>query len=148
MANVEKIVVRKLKSDDASAIGKIYRSITHEEDLLEFQQIVSELANREVNACYVAEIRGKVVGFMISHVLSTSFGIHKSAWIPTLGVDPDFMGHGVGKKMAESVFEFYRAQGIQEIYTSVRWYDADVLSFFRTLGFNRSEFINLQKKLG
>ena len=141
------IVVRKLKSEDTLTIGHIYQSITQASDLIDFQQVVSELADRKTNACFVAEYQGQVVGYMVSYVLSTSFGINKSAWIPMLGVDPEFMGRGVGKKMAKAVLKFYRKQGIQEIHTSVRWYDTDVLSFFRTLGFNRSEFINLQKRL-
>jgi predicted GNAT family acetyltransferase len=34
--------------------------------------------------------------------LTGSFGIQQSAWIPTFGVDPDFMGHGIGRKLAEA----------------------------------------------
>jgi ribosomal protein S18 acetylase RimI-like enzyme len=144
---VEDIVVRKLKSKDTPSIGKIYQSITQASEMIDIQQVVSELADRKANACFVAEYQGRVVGFIMSYVLSASFGINKSAWIPILGVDPEFMGQGVGKKMAQAVLKFYRKQGIQEIHTSVRWFDSDVLSFFRTLGFNRSEFINLQKRL-
>ena len=144
---MENIVVRKLKTEDAAAIGRIYQSITQSPDVIGFQQVVSELANREINACFVAQYQERLIGYMASYVLSASFGINKSAWIPIMGVDPDFMGRGVGKKMAEAMFHFYRTQGINEIHTSVRWYDTDVLSFLRTLGFNRSEFINLQKQL-
>ena len=79
--------------------------------------------------------------------MTASFGIQRSAWIPTFGVDPDFMGHGIGRALAQAVFDFYKANGIQSMYTSVRWYDTDLLQFMRTLGFDRSEFINLQKRL-
>ena len=57
------------------------------------------------------------------------------------------MGHGIGRALAQAVFDFYKANGIQSMYTSVRWYDTDLLQFMRTLGFDRSEFINLQKRL-
>ncbi len=144
---MEEIVVRKLKPEDSPAIGRIYQSITQAPDVNEFQKVVGDLADRDVNACFVAECRGRLVGYMVSYVLSASFGIHKSAWIPIMGVDPAYMGQGVGKQMAEAMFDFYQSQGIKEIHTSVRWYDADVLSFLRTLGFNRSEFINLRKQL-
>ena len=93
----------------------------------------------------MAEREGKVVGFMISYILTAGFGMPKSAWIATLGVDPEFMGEGIGASLAEEIFKYYKAQGIENVYTSVRWDSSDMLSFFKTLGFDRSNFINLRK---
>jgi hypothetical protein len=47
--------------------------------------------------------------------------------------------------MAQKIFEIYKASGIETVYTSVRWDSTDMLSFFKTLGFDRSKFINLRK---
>ena len=90
---------------------------------------------------------GKIVGFMISYILLGGFGIEKSAWIAMFGVDPKFMGQGIGESLAKKIFEFSREKGIKDIYTSVRWDSPDLLSFFKTLGFDRSNFINLRKLL-
>ncbi|PIP35560.1 MAG: GNAT family N-acetyltransferase, partial [Desulfobacterales bacterium CG23_combo_of_CG06-09_8_20_14_all_52_9] len=38
-------------------------------------------------------------------------------------------------------------EGIHNVHTSVQWDSTDLLSFFKTLGFNRSNFINLSKTL-
>lgn len=52
----------------------------------------------------MAEREGKVVGFMISYIISGGFGLlNKSAWIVMLGVDPEFMGQGIGKKLAQEI---------------------------------------------
>ena len=67
------------------------------------------------------------------------------AWIATLGVDPNYMGQGIGAGLAEETFSYYKSKGIENVYTSVRWDSADMLSFFKTLGFDRSNFINLRK---
>ena len=82
---------------------------------------------------------------MISYILTAGFGEAKSAWIATLGVDPKFMGQGIGANMAQKIFEIYRTEGIESVYTTVRWDSTDLLSFFKTLGFDRSHFINLRK---
>ena len=71
----------------------------------------------------------------------------KTAWIAFVGVDPKHMGQGIGKLLAQEIFKFYKAQGITEIFTSARWDSPDLLSFFKTLGFDRSDFINLNKVL-
>jgi len=57
------------------------------------------------------------------------------------------MGQGIGAALAQEIFAFYRARGIDNVYTSVRWDSTDMLSFFKILGFDRSNFINLRKVL-
>jgi ribosomal protein S18 acetylase RimI-like enzyme len=92
-------------------------------------------------------IDSKVVGFMISYITLGNFGADHCAWIAMFGVDPKYMGQGIGIRLTEEVFDFYKEKGIVEIYTSVRWDSTDILSFFKTLGFERSDFINLRKTL-
>jgi ribosomal protein S18 acetylase RimI-like enzyme len=133
--------------EDADDISRIYMSITNNAAGTDSRKIIEEYARKQENACFVAEIQGKVVGYIISHLLSGGFGSDRSAWIPLLGVAPKFMGQGIGKKLAEAMFDFYRSAGIKCIYTSVRWDSADLLSFFKTLDFDRSSFINLRKVL-
>ncbi len=139
--------IRQLKAEDAEAITKIYASITRRPVEPDFKRVVEGHAQNGEEACYVAEHQGKVVGFMISYILTAGFGETKSAWIATVGVDPDFMGQGIGAEMARKIFDIYKAAGIDKVYTSVRWDSTDLLSFFKTLGFDRSAFINLKKAI-
>ena len=134
-----------MKKTDAEAIGKIAAAIEKKPSLLDFKQIVSEEVKRRVNTSYVAEIKGKVVGFMISYITYGSFGADRCAWIAMFGVDPKLMGQGIGKRLAEEIFKVYKEKGVTEVFTSVRWDATDILSFFKTLGFERSNFINLWK---
>ncbi len=144
---MENIVIRKMNPADSEAILKIYKYITKRSDVVDFKQMMDEQVLREDNACFVAEHQGRVVGYIISYLLTGGFGVQQSAWIPMFGVEPDFMGRGIGHQLAEAVFTYYKSRNIENVYTSVRWYDTDVLSFLRTLGFDRSEFINLKKRL-
>jgi ribosomal protein S18 acetylase RimI-like enzyme len=136
-----------MKKTDAEAIGKIDAAITKAPSLLDFKQIVSEEIKRAVDTSYVAEIKGKVVGFMISYMTYGNFGADRCAWIAMFGVDPKLMGQGIGKRLAEEIFRVYKEKGVTDVFTSVRWDATDILSFFKTLGFERSNFINLWKKV-
>jgi ribosomal protein S18 acetylase RimI-like enzyme len=144
---VDKVNIRNLLVTDADEITRIYAAITMKPVDPDFKRVVEEHAQRKDQACFVAEQGGKVVGFMISYILTAGFGMPKSAWIATLGVDPNYMGQGIGASLAEEILRHYRAQGIENVYTSVRWDSSDMLSFFKTLGFDRSNFINLRKIL-
>jgi ribosomal protein S18 acetylase RimI-like enzyme len=144
---VKNVEIRPLKQEDAEDISRIYAAITRKPVSAEFKRVVEDHAHRDDGACFVAEIDGRVAGFMISYILTAGFGIAKSAWIALLGVSPDYMGQGIGASLAQEIFSFYRSQGIENVYTSVRWDSTDMLSFFKTLGFDRSNFINLRKVL-
>ena len=138
-------MIRELRMEDAEDVSMIHKSIVKKSDRIDFKRIMGEQSSSSSVAGFAAEFQGRVVGYMISYILSGGFGIDKGAWIAILGVDPKFMGQGIGKSLAEEAFKYYKEQGIDNIYTSVRWDSTDLLSFFKTLGFDRSNFINLRK---
>ncbi len=143
----ENLRIRKIGIEDADAIGRIDSAIIKKPSRIDFRHIIKEQLRKGEDASFVAEIDGNVAGYMISYIIYSGFGLEKSAWIATLGVDPKFMGQGIGRKLAEEILEVYREKGITHIFTAVRWDSVDLLSFFKTLGFDRSDFINLRKDL-
>jgi ribosomal protein S18 acetylase RimI-like enzyme len=136
-----------MRKEDANDLSRIDAAITKTPARVDFKRIVEEEVKRAVDASFVAEVDGKVVGFMISYVTSGNFGADKCAWIAMFGVDPKLMGQGIGQKLADEIFKFHKSKGITDVFTSVRWDSTDILSFFKTLGFERSNFINLRKIL-
>ena len=144
---MSEIVVRRLRKEDAGDVARINAAITKTPPRLDFERIVGEEVERETDASFVALIDSKVVGFMISYITLGSFGADHCAWIAMFGVDPKHMGQGIGIRLTEEIFKYYKEKGIVKIYTSVRWDSTDILSFFKTLGFERSDFINLRKIL-
>jgi ribosomal protein S18 acetylase RimI-like enzyme len=145
---VENLEIRRIQVGDAADISRIQSAITQSPATIDFRHIIEDQVRKGEDASFVAVISGKVVGYMISYIVFGGFGLEKGAWIATLGVDPKFMGRGIGKKLAEEILAVYREKGINDIYTSVRWDSVDLLSFFKELGFDRSNFINLRKELG
>jgi ribosomal protein S18 acetylase RimI-like enzyme len=63
------------------------------------------------------------------------------------GVEPKFMGQGIGRRLAREIFQFYKDKDVTDVFTSVRWDYTDILSFFKTVGFQRSEYLHLHKVL-
>jgi ribosomal protein S18 acetylase RimI-like enzyme len=145
--SVENVIIRALRKQDAEEIVRIHAAITKATVSSDFKRVIEEHLQRGGNTSIVAVSKDKVVGYMISYILSGGFGIEKSAWIALLGVDPKYMGQGIGKMLAQEVFNFCEEKSIKNIFTSVEWDSADLLSFFKTLGFDRSKFINLKKTI-
>ena len=133
------VEIRTYKPEDAEAIKRIRSEIEH----VPLDQGIDKIKESYL----VAEYEGAAIGYIHSYISSGGFGMEKSAWISMIGVDPKYMGEGVGKQLAEQALIYFRAQNIQNVYASVSWDSTDILSFFKALGFDRSDFINLKKSL-
>lgn len=139
--------IREITLEDAQDIQKIRMAISKDDAEVDFNKMIERQVSDGGKFSLVAEMGGKVIGYMISTTLYAGFGVKKSAWIMAIGVHPEHMGQGIGLKLANRICEIYKNKGIKYIYSSVLWDSIDVLSFFKKLGFERSDFINLKKKL-
>lgn len=140
--------IRKLGIKDTDIVRRIFSALNKSNVSINYSQLIKEKVSRKEDINLVAEIDGKAVGFMFCEIISGGFGLlEESAWIVMFGIDPNCMGQGIGKRLAEEIFSLCIKKGIRKIYSSVTWDSVDLLSFFKTLGFDRSNFINLEKKL-
>lgn len=139
--------IRKLTARDLPQVVAIQGIITRQKVTPEKIAILKEHIKKEGNISLVAVADKRVVGFVISELMTNSFGLDQGGWIKNLGVLPQYMGKGIGQSLANQLFDAYRLMGINEIFTASRWDWGDLLSFFKSLGFERSNFINLYKKL-
>jgi len=142
---LQNLIIRNLELRDSDDIFRIHGAITKELNAIDYHKMVKEEVKKENKVSFVAELDGKVVGFIITYILYGAFGLQKSAWIGLFGVEPKYMGSGIGKRMARGVFDELTKMNIKNIFTSVKWDSVDLLSFFKSLGFDRCEFINLKK---
>lgn len=144
---MENVLIRGARPEDSAAMSSILAEVSGASPGMDFERITADLPRFSEDVSLVAEFDGSVVGFMISYLFHGIFGLKRSAWIATLGVSPQFMGQGIGSLLATEIMAVYRSRSIRHVFTAVRWDSVDLLSFFKTLGFDRSDFINLEKKL-
>jgi predicted N-acetyltransferase YhbS len=142
---LQNLIIRNLKIGDSEDISRIQESITKERSTIDYHKIVQEEVKKDNSVNVVAELNGKVVGFIITYLLHGGFGLEKTAWIGLFGVEPKYMGSGIGKRMAKEVFDELTKMNIKNVFTSVKWDSFDLLSFFKSLVFDRCQFNNLNK---
>jgi len=107
---IRDLKVRRIQADDAADVIRIQSAITKAPVTIDFWHMIEDQVRKGEDASFVAVIDGKVVGYMISYIVFGGFGLEKGAWIATLGVDPKFMGQGIGKKLAEEILAVYRTR--------------------------------------
>jgi N-acetylglutamate synthase-like GNAT family acetyltransferase len=141
------IRIRKLTVADLPEVIHIQELITKKKIGPKKLTHWGDTIQKESSLCLVALDKDQVVGFVISEITSNSFGLDQSGWIKIIGVHPKTMGTGIGQSLITQLFKQFKKNKINEIYTAARWDSVDLLSFFKSVGFNRSNFINLYKKL-
>lgn len=141
-----KVKIREMQERDIPSVVKILRKITKKDMSDRWKsQALNYLGKGNISV--VAESNGNVVGFMFGTIREWMFGVEKSGWIEILGVEPEYMGKGIGKELGETMLKKFRDRGATEVYTSALWHSGDMLAYFKSLGFSRSELVNLNRKL-
>lgn len=103
---------------------------------------------RDPEASLVAEVDGKLVGFMLGEVRSGEFGLEEpSGWIEVLGVDPDYQGRAIGRRLAEAMLESFRERGAKTVRTLVEADMEEIGRFFASLGFQQAPVTAFVKQL-
>ncbi len=103
------------------------------------------VASRSSLAALVAELQGRVVGFIIGGASRWEYGVPEDiGWIDTIGVDPAHQRQGIAKLLFESMTRDLKAQGLHTIYTFVKRRDWRLLKFFAGLGFQEGDMVNLE----
>ena len=143
----KEIKIRNIEARDISKIIAIQESIIKRKVSKKWTQKVKDHLQKREGRGFVALKDGQVVGFIIGEIKGEGFGLEQSGWLEVVEVHPKQMGVGIGRALAGKLFQFFKKKGIRDIYTTVRWDAGDMLSFFKSLGFDRSTFINLRKHL-
>jgi len=141
--------IRGLTIGDLDAIVEIDRKVLGKPRLDFWKKRIEVVTTRYPLSGLVAELEGKVIGFIVGEVSGWEFGVPDTiGWISTIGVDPAYQHKGVAKKLGEEFIKNLRAIGVGMIYTLVNWNDWDLLKFFRAMGFTRGgDMINLELKI-
>ena len=144
------IIVRTMEENDINQAANIHRNVVREglgqvPDYA-IEDLFKSSIKKSPKTCLVAVTGGNVAGFIIGGIKEWGFGVEHSGWIEMIEVDPKQMGESIGKTLVEALINYFKKEGIEEVYTSVQWDSGDLISFFKSVGFDKSSFINLEYK--
>ena len=141
--------VRPLDELDIGSITKIDERITGIYRPEVWEQRVGYYLRRDPDSSQVAELDGRVIGFMLGDVRAGEFGIEQpSGWIERFGIDPDFRGRDIGRRLFDTIVSHFRASGAKAVRTLVDKGDTTVAGFLGALGFEPSSLQALEMTIG
>jgi len=152
MPNVspDEVRVRLLRSEDFNAIVEIDSLVGGKSRPQYYERKLRRLtdSSEQIVSSLVAEIDGRVVGFLMGEVFYGEFGIPESqATIDTIGVHPKMQRSGIARRLIEEFVTNMKAIGVTSIRTLVSWNDFKLVGFFSSLEFEPTPVLNLELKI-
>ena len=130
------VTIRQLEDTDIGGIVALDEKISgrYRPDVWEMR--IGYYMRRDPEASVIAEDDGRVVGFMLGEVRAGEFGLEEpTGWIEVLGVDPDYRGQAIGRRLAEDLLAHFRQRGAHKVRTLVDEEMGEIARFFTALGF-------------
>lgn len=143
------IRVRALEPTDLDTVVAIDERLTGQTRKAYWRTRFDVAALRPPWMSSVAELDGRVVGFMLGWVGESEFGIAvPTGWVDLIGVDPAYRGRGVGTALLDRfVAGGSELRAIRKLATLVDLEQAEVREFFVRRGFGPGPMVQLERSL-
>ena len=148
--DLKNLKIRIMKEEDLDFIIVIGRMIAGRERAEYFRRKLNAALSRtdHLVTSLVAEINGKVIGFIMGNVYLGEFGIPETtASLDTIGVHPDYQGQGVAVELIKQFIANIKKTQAEYAFALVNWNDWDMLKFLEKSGFVPSKAVKLELEL-
>jgi len=140
--------IRPVTELDIESICRIDERITGKYRPEVWEDRVVYFIRRDPDSSQVAEVAGKVVGFMLGEVRGGEFGMEEpTGWLEFFGVDPAARERGIGRGLTDALLAGFKKRGAHVARTMVRTQDAEIGKFVAAMGFTPAPVSALEKRL-
>ena len=138
-------LIRSMASSDLDQIVAIDIKVLGKPRPAFWESKIAMVARRPEVAALVAEMDGKVVGFIIGGASRWEYGVPENVgWIDTIGIDPEYQRAGIAKLLFAELANRLKKAGITTMHTFVKRRDWKLLKFFDSMGFQPGDMTNLE----
>lgn len=146
----DRVPIRSMSAGDLAAILRIDKHITGRDRRNYFKRKLSEaMAESAVRVSLVAELDGRVAGFIMARVDFGEFGhAEPEAVMDTIGVDPSDGHKGVATALLSQLMTNLAGLRVERLRTEVDWNHFGLLSFLDRMGFRPHRRLALRLAIG
>lgn len=141
------VKIREMRPEDVEGILEIERVTKGDKRAATYAPVPDSCIGGELGSSVVAEVKDKIVGFVLGRVVASPTELRYVAWVELIGILPAYQHQGVGRKMVEVWKERCRKKGIKKVHVMINWRDWWMLSFFESLGFCRGDLTDFQAEI-
>ncbi len=145
----DEVVVRAVRRGDLDQVIAIDAVVTGVEKRSYWLSVFRRYGDGEQPERHflVAEVEGRVAGFIIGEVRDWEFGAPPCGWVFAIDVAPEFRLEGLATRMLDALRTGFRRMGVRKLRTILARDNTLILSFFRSQGMMTGPFIPLEMDL-
>lgn len=141
--------IRKMSSADLPRLAEIYESNVGDALPSSGLGVVARALEGSGELAWVAvDSDARVMGYVVGEVRGWEFGSKPAGWLIGISVDPSQQRAGVGEQLVAALLGGFVARGVTTIRTMVKRDDVRVLRLFRSAGFTRGPYTELEIEMG
>jgi ribosomal protein S18 acetylase RimI-like enzyme len=161
--NVDKVVIRPVTANDAPAIAELWESLVAYHQALDdalpgaapngsgrYTKRLLQHLDDEYTRAFVAEVDGKVIGFilgMVVDLLPDIFAQEPGGFLADIYVDSVYRRSGIGRSLVEALIQWFRGQGVTHFDWHVAAHNPDAIAFWHSMG-GREVMMRMRANLG
>ncbi len=141
----QEVVIRKMTPEDVMEILEVDLKLVGKQRSPSWPQRVTRyLEMYYPPLCHVAKVGNRLVGFILGDIRGWEYALAPSGWIDIMGVDPEFQGRGIGKRLVKAFAEECE-QRKMKTHIMVRGADDRLQGFLSEAGFHRGTLVEYEK---
>lgn len=145
----DRVPIRSLRADDLAAMVAIDRRITGRDRSAYYRRKAAEVLEESgVRVSLVAELDGRVVGFIMARVDFGEFGqTEPEGVMDTIAIDPAYAHRKVGSALVSQLMANLGSLRVERVRTELAWDNFGLLSFLRRCGFKPSRRLSFVRPI-
>ncbi len=138
------VKIRRMVEADLEAVKEIDRLLVGQERAASWPlSVEDELAFYRPAPGFVAELEGKIVGFLLGDIRRSRYGMGLSGWIDMIGVAPEHQRKGIARRLVRAFWAECQQKHLRTNII-VREDDERLIRFCTSIGFRPGELTNLE----
>ncbi len=149
----KEIKIRPMERGDIDAMIAVYNKIREEKipgvkrsrlsyrGAMTFDEVASTNPGGPLDLSCVAEVDGKVVGFIWGRLALVGIPIDEVGIIHMLIVDPDYQKQGIATKLVDALAKRCKERGVKTVRAVIDERHWELKNYIQKLGFQRSELV-------
>jgi ribosomal protein S18 acetylase RimI-like enzyme len=153
MAGTEEPKIKPMERSDIDAMIAVYNKVREEKipgvkrsrlsyrGAMTFDEVASTNPGGPLDLSCVAEVNGKVVGFIWARLVFAGIPVDEVGIIHVLAVDPDYQKQGIATKLVDALAKRCKDRGVKTVRAFIDERHWELQNYFQKLGFKRSELV-------
>ena len=142
-----KVRIRPMEAKDFDVIFEIDRSLTGAERAFTRIELITGDLGGVLDLSFVAEIAGKVVGFVLARHAFVGEPVVEACLIQGLGIHPLYQRQGIATSLTKALTEKAKSKCISVVRVMLSERDSQMEGFFTNMNFRRARLIMCDREL-